>query len=734
MAKQNENQSAPTMSRTKIQLETSYAPGALFTFENNLVVCESIPKKDYRGASLSEYSETQILNGIEERITTWFEAAMAAENGAEPYMCVDSKLLNDDESGLRNSFRHNLFSFAEPGFMGYKPAALTFVCNRCKRVKTFSSVNDLSSRREELSPRKCANNDNPGACAWRQLDVVFIHPNGNYRFPEPWEYDYNAETHQVVRRKVWCDRCGSVEVCLDEKSAQIGKRTYYCANCGMPRGEHWLQNDQEWLVRHGENARREIQKIRMKPISYRSNAVHYPMQDMIIDFGNSSRLDVLTQPAPTALIEAVAKRFDMPVSKPSMEQIKVAVVETLGEAEWKKYEGLLGAIKGQEKLKAEQPKSVAELIDKAIESLQKSADEIQVAWQKDGIYRTQAEMPPNMEGNLVNRRELYASRYDPFRQLIEHQTLLDRIVSHQPMDNGMRHYTSMDRLDEYVGPSDEEERKALNLEHRRIMDTIGVETMGLVRKFETLQYSFAYSRVDYRPTTRYINNQEVPVRLKLFPTTQIDEKLRHPVFVLKQNNEAIYVRLQEPVVREWLSRINTDEELTGAPIGQQYLEHAPAMRTFLDQLPHPGAPSLPLAVYTLLHSFAHHVMMGVSEFSGLGIGSLGEYLFPADLAFIVYRKGMTMDMGNMTSMLRNNAPAFLKYMEDRRSLGCGSGSLCLSRGGACPDCLLIPEVSCIAQNRLLSRTALIGKDHPRNYGFRQPIPGYLDIAYELAQR
>jgi len=158
------------------------------------------------------------------------------------------------------------------------------------------------------------------------------------------------------------------------------------------------------------------------------------------------------------------------------------------------------------------------------------------------------------------------------------------------------------------------------------------------------------------------------------------------------------------------------------------------MGAFLDNLPGRDlpAPSMSLAVYTLLHTYAHHVMMGISEYSGLSVSSLGEYLFPADLAFIVYRRGMTMDMGNLTTMLRNNAPAFLKYMEDRRNLGCGSGSLCLSRGGACPDCLLIPEVSCLTQNRLLSRTVLIGKDHPRKYGFNKPIAGFLDVAKELA--
>lgn len=730
---------SPIMQRTKIQLETSYAPGALFTFEGNLVVCESLPKDEYRSAVLTQYAETQILNGIEEHVTAWFQSAMRSENDPQPFMCVDSDLLNADESGLKDSFRRTLFGFAEPGQMGYTPTLLTFVCNRCKRVKTFSSLNDFYRRREELSPRNCKNDKNKGDCSWRQMDIVFIHPNGNYKAPEPWIYDYNRSKNSVIRRYERCPRCGETEVCIEEKSAQIGKRYYYCANptCKMKRGkeDRWLQNDEEWLRCFGSESNRPPAEYRMKAISYRSNSVHYPMQDMVIDFGKSEQLTVLNDPTSSALIRAVAKRFDLPTIEPDIVVIKKAVNEVRGEKEWKDYESLLRNVDGMEKLKASLPEPDHEPINAAINALKEKIDTTRSNWQKEGLFPTEAEVPPGLLENLLERKERFSGRFDPFRLLIEHSTLLERIISDQRMENGMRHFTQMDRMDEYIGPDDEEERASLNNEHRKIMDEIGVETMGLVRKFETLQYSYGYTRVASTPTTRYINDREVPVRLRLFGKTRIDDQRKHPIFVLKQNNEAIYVRLNEFVVREWLIRINTQETLTSASIGQQYLEHVPPMGSFLDSLPGPSlsGPSMSLAVYTLLHTYAHHVMMGVSEFSGLGVGSLGEYLFPADLAFIVYRRGMTMDMGNLTSMLRNNAPAFLKYMEDRRNLGCGSGSLCLSRGGACPDCLLIPEVSCLTQNRLLSRTVLIGKDHPRNYGFNKPITGFLKVAKELVQ-
>src|SRR3546814_9541944 len=56
------------------------------------------------------------------------------------------------------------------------------------------------------------------------------------------------------------------------------------------------------------------------------------------------------------------------------------------------------------------------------------------------------------------------------------------------------------------------------------------------------------------------------------------------------------------------------------------------------------------SVFLLLHSLSHHVMHGISRFSGLDLGSMSEAIFPADLAFLVHRRGMTEDLGNISSM------------------------------------------------------------------------------------
>jgi hypothetical protein len=110
---------------------------------------------------------------------------------------------------------------------------------------------------------------------------------------------------------------------------------------------------------------------------------------------------------------------------------------------------------------------------------------------------------------------------------------------------------------------------------------------------------------------------------------------------------------------------------------------------------------------------AHHVIRTLARLSGLDEGNLGEYLFPADLAFVVYRSGMTLDLGDLSSLWRNSWEPFLNELRRYQdSLGCNVGSLCSEQGGACPDCLMVPEVGCVAGNRYLSRSLLTGEGLP----------------------
>lgn len=87
-----------------------------------------------------------------------------------------------------------------------------------------------------------------------------------------------------------------------------------------------------------------------------------------------------------------------------------------------------------------------------------------------------------------------------------------------------------------------------------------------------------------------------------------------------------------------------------------------------------------------------------------------------------------MDLGNLSAMWRNAGTSMLAAMLGTKATQCGTGSLCTQRGGACPDCVMMPETSCIAGNKLLSRATLrsVG-GRPRFDTRKGSIRGFLDF-------
>lgn len=717
---------AKSMERSKGQIAISYSPGTFFNLEGELIVCITKSKEKYDSLrDINDYTEKLIFQKIEEKVKNWYRIGTSCRANVLPIMSVEESLLDYENIKLKTPFPRERFGLVEAETVAYEPSLLTFYCNKCKIVKYFQNIRELNKRIYEL--RKDNNADvGGGNCehSWKQMDIVFIHPNGGYMNPVPWKWNWSPSKNKLIKSGISC-YCGEVEVRIHgDKSTQIGKRYFYCANpkCGKQRGEQWLQNDKEYLELTHNDDSFSFATQRMKPVSCRSNSTHYTMQDMVIDFEQSDLLEILVDDSGQQLSRHICERFKLSTDLDSEDVFEDQVKLKLGDVAWNKY---LSVVKSLVVLEGA---NIEEQDEQLLSFTRDRKNKIISDWVKQGVVNLDDNLAKKIKDDLITRNEDFSSKYDPYRLLIEHDNLRKHIVNDSILDNGLRRFVPLDNLDEYVGPDDEEKKQKLNSEHRVIMDSIGISTIGLVRDFKLVNFSYGYSRVSSSPSVDYINNQTIPVKLKLFDSTKIgDSHSKHPIFILKQDNEAIYVQLDESSVRAWLNSIEVNEGLTEEPIGYQYLKHVPPMDAFLDSLPtiELDGPQLSLAIYTLLHSYSHHLMHAISEFSGLNIGSMGEYIFPSDLAFVVYRRGNTVDLGNLTAMLRNNAPAFLNYLKNLRSLSCGSSSLCEARGGACPDCILIPEISCIAQNKLLSRSVLNGKHHPGLYGFKNNIPGFL---------
>ncbi len=322
----------------------------------------------------------------------------------------------------------------------------------------------------------------------------------------------------------------------------------------------------------------------------------------------------------------------------------------------------------------------------------------------------------------------WARRFNPIRLALEHASLRDEVIDRQGSVAELP-AISVTNPDVMSLDGDDLQRRAdYTAGVSRDLGLLGVEEMVLIKGLDICEYSFGFSRVSSLPWVT-IKDREMPVRLKAFDYVDTGKR---PLYVLQQKNEAIYVRLSEEKVIAWLEENGLGQQIQGHPErpGGRYISEYINFGRILESYREgtggiKNQRSISNYIYLLLHTMAHHFAQAVVEYSGLEHGSIGEYLFPADFSFLVYRKGMTPDLGNISAMWRNYGPTLLGELLTDRSLRCDAGSLCDQRGGACPACIMAPEVACIGGNNLLCRAALNGGPPPGWDADVTPLVGYL---------
>jgi hypothetical protein len=731
---------AKTMNRSRNQIATSYAPESFFTFEGGLGACIA---RSTEGApiSLADATMDLIFERMGELGRAWFESALAARvNDPKkaqvlPSQCVDPVLLDNSKTTFQLPGQDR-FYLCKPSEMGYTPAPLSFVCRTCGMFKDYENLASLDKDLPNLTPEHCPDpkQKGTGSCDWEQLDVVFVHWSGNWESPFPGQWHWSGAEGKVVKRRDSCI-CGSKQFRLNRRSAAVGDWFYECASCGKPLSPKWLQNDPATLgMLRNLNDPDRLTDVRMQVTPYRASSAYYVKSDLFIDFKDSPQ-QLLTRLRPgreEELKDFVASTYGFvvtPITDADVEAACKGKAECA--AEYAQYIGAVSSIKGATEQLAIANEAMRPFLQQLIDQAHLNRQNVLNALRDRSILLPRVSLPSTVVSNLAQRQTLFASKFDPFRLAVEHATLKQTRLDVETKVNGKRKYVSFVRLDEDLAPDEKAECDALQADTQLQFDKLGIEDMGLIREFDLCRFSFGYSRMESTPVLKDKRGMDMPVRLNLFPPVRHNESFKYPVYVVQQSNEAIYVRLKESVVLEWLQGQGCPDMFTlaaGERVGAGTLATAQPMGPFLDGLPRSDQPQVYFYLYTLLHSYSHLLMKHIAEYSGLDLGSLGEYIFPADLAFVVYRNGTTMDLGNLTALWRNSGPAMLKAMLGTKATQCGTGSLCGNRGGACPDCVMIPETSCVASNKLLSRSVLrsIG-GRPRFDTRSSGIKGYLDF-------
>jgi hypothetical protein len=643
-----------------------------------------------------------IFEGIKEAVSNWLERALTVRDPATiPHRLILDRPFSDERSGEVVIDDQRDFKLTKPDRIGYIPFPLLFRCGICGRLREYHSVDEQA---QHPLPAECDGHRG----RWSQVDVVYVHWSGRLEPLSPFNYHHTATTNEVSRIEK-CG-CGSGDFRLLNESSVFSEWRFVCLGCGQQR--ELKQNDPLTLAllkpRIDAGEPHEWIEIHMLPVSYRANSAYYVQKGYFINFEDRSVVDLMTPPQRPQLVRTVASLHGFDYAEPSEDSIRQSL-EAAGKAQ--EYEAWLVMQETATRLRGLNQQANADFFDR-------QAHEQRESWFNSGVVE-RGNVRSAALASAVENRSLWARRFDPVRLTVEHNVFVREHINQRLASFGAVDVLDPDRLLSDAS-GDAAKLAVYRQQTSQQMHHIGVDRIVLIRSLPICEYSFGYSRVSPGP----IYNREhgtravpMPVRLNAFP--MLPDSPQRPVYVLEQNNEALYVRLGETRVRAWLTangvQPEAPDEAPGLP--GTYLEQYQDFGPYLDRFKgHEGragglrefCPYL----YMLLHSLSHQFIHALAELSGLDRDGIGEHIFPADLAFVIYRKGMTPDLGNISAMWRNRSDAFLRRILEPRLLRCGSGALCDSRGGACPACIMLPDLTCIASNQLLSRAALKGGPPP----------------------
>jgi hypothetical protein len=711
------DEEAPTMSRSRVQLATAYAPDILFTWEGAKGICRAVPVD--APAEVKAATRLMIFQGIQEAAQNWLERALTARqdpNTIPRTLVLDTPLL-DERTGQVAIDEARNFKLTRPDYIGYTPFPLLFRCGTCGRLREFDNVNEQAVY---PLPERCSGGH---SARWTQVDVVYAHWSGGLEPLSPFRYQHNAATGAVSRIEK-CD-CGSDEFRLRNESSVFSEWRFICGGCGAAR--ELKQADPATLrqlkPRMDRGERHEWIEINMLPVSYRASSAYYVQKGYFIDFEDRRVVDLMMPPMRAELLRTLAALHGFQYDEPSEATIRTALTAAGKENEYKAWE-----------LQREMSAKFREMgMTAQADTYERDALKLREAWFDGEIVDRGSVRSPAL-ASAVQERGGWARRYDPVRLTIEHDIFVREHITEKLTNFGAVDVLNPDRLiSEAAG--DEAKLLTYRTATKQLLDRIGLDRLVLIRSLPICEYSFGYSRVSATPVYMRENGNRslaMPVRLNAFP--RLPDGTHHPVYVLEQKNEALYVRVSEERVRAWL-RVNGVSPAPHADkpgIAGTYLEQYSDFGPFLDEFKgHEGRTGATRQfcpyVYMLLHSLSHQMIHALAELSGLDRDAIGEHIFPADLAFVIYRKGMTPDLGNISAMWRNYSSAYLQRILDPRLLRCGAGSLCDTRGAACPACVMLSDLTCIASNQLLSRSALKGGPPPTwEARTNPPLIGFFD--------
>jgi hypothetical protein len=282
----------------------------------------------------------------------------------------------------------------------------------------------------------------------------------------------------------------------------------------------------------------------------------------------------------------------------------------------------------------------------------------------------------------------------PRRWLVEHTTLLDKSDISTVADVAKM----LRRSGDEAGARDIEEGQ------RKAAELLGISSIRVVNDFPLALCAYGYTRTARDPSRTVITP---------FP---VDERGRIPVYAITAETEALWFELDPLKVYRWL--IQNGVAGGSIPVSREeawarlYAE-VPGLR----EAPHePSYGQLEAAaVRTLLHTMSHLFLRRI-EWSGFAPSSVGEYLIPGSLSFILYaNRHAETKIGGLTTLFEQRLNTWL-WDAVQSGRECVYDPICEDEGGSCAGCTH-REHNCVSFNRELSRATVYGGPAPQTSAF-----------------
>jgi len=558
------------------------------------------------------------------------------------------------------------YEVGEPYQVHYTLAPLVFVCKQCKRVQWYENIDKLVKVNYFLNCRGCN-----GKETLVQVPYLYIHECGN-------------------ADNIFIPKHASGHVIVMNNRGRFQESNWYCETCKQSLTKPGKQG---LGLRYCQCGPKKLKR----GSTLQDPSVHYTRTISLVDTD-----DIILESA---------------TESPFLGESLLAALLRIANYHSQDFEDLLATTSTSSELQDKLELTRQDLIAKGItdsKQLEMILDVMKsqmVSPQEDKQQRLQKEVHTLLGASFPLIQHAQTSR-----PLLEYVFVRDH--------PRMQSWKLSSLLSE--AQKQDDELASTRYEKDKVKaNQLGLTNVSVLEAFPLLLAAIGYSRVYQSPQSGS--------NTKLRPF--ITNRPKIPLYAVRSTTEALMFELDPWWEAAWLLE-NDLAEIPDTAFANEcqlrlwllqqreiflqqkeaHLELLPWEKEKGYEMSNPGSAAL----FGVLHSISHMLVIAATTQVGFEADSLAEYLFPVAGAGVIYATGhQEFTLGSIVSAFRMNLEYWLNTAYETAQR-CIYDPLCKSQGGACHACSYL-RFSCPHFNRTVSRSFLLGGPVD---GLQRDVVGY----------